>query len=63
MTFEEWLNESEVYSLRCERLYEDLVENNARPYQTKYDLVVKWLRAAYDVGYEADHERGYNEDV
>jgi hypothetical protein len=63
MTFEEWLVESEVYSLRCERLYSDLVENDAHPYQMKYNLVLKWLKAAYDVGYETGHTQDYNEGV
>jgi hypothetical protein len=58
MTFEEWLNESEVYSLRCERLHDDLVENDSRPHKVKYDLVLKWLKAAYDVGYDRGWKHG-----
>lgn len=50
MTFETWFDEFEVFSLRSERFYDDLLTY-------KYDGVnaehlVKWLRAAYEVGYE-----------
>jgi hypothetical protein len=51
-TFEEWLNEIENFSTRQERLESDLsmMEHQntiMRP------LIYKWLRAAYDVGYDA----------
>jgi hypothetical protein len=41
MTFDEWFNDAENYGMRCERFYyEDAM------------FIVKWLEAAYQVGYE-----------
>ena len=50
MNFEDWFYETEVYSLRAERFYEELMSYHS-------DLVgdqniVRWLRAAYEVGKE-----------
>lgn len=50
MKFEDWFDEFEVFSLRSERFYDDL-------YTYKFDGIeaehlVKWLRAAYEVGRE-----------
>jgi len=44
MSFEEWLNEIECYGSRYERLTSELPLS---------DSLMLWLRAAYDVGYEA----------
>ena len=49
MTFEEWLNEIEVFGVRLERLYEDLNDYQG----DNIEIVTRWLKAAYDVGYEA----------
>ena len=43
MEFEEWLDEIEGYGTRRERLGEELPVS---------DALIKWLRAAYEVGYE-----------
>lgn len=43
MTFDEWLDEIEVFSSRYERLAGDLPVS---------DTLINWLRAAYEVGYE-----------
>ena len=48
MTFEEWLNETEVFSSRLERLYEDLNDYQG----DNIEIITQWLKAAYDVGYE-----------
>jgi hypothetical protein len=48
MTFDEWLDEIEVYGSRMERLMDDINS----PHPSYNDLILKWLRAAYDVGYE-----------
>jgi hypothetical protein len=48
MTFEEWLNETEVFSSRLERLYEDLNDYQG----DNIEIIIKWLKAAYDVGVE-----------
>jgi len=53
MTFNDWLNEIEVYSSRAERLQCDF--ENAMD----YPMFVKWLRAAYDVGKEGSFDFGY----
>ena len=44
MTFEEWLDEIECFGTRYERLTSELPVS---------DSLILWLRAAYDVGYEA----------
>lgn len=49
MTFEEWLDEIEVYGSRRERFFEDLLAVES-PYVPTPDMI-KWLRAAYNVGY------------
>jgi hypothetical protein len=51
-SFEEWLNELEGVSLRCERAYDDLVVN---PKDTvdNWINIKEWLRGAFDAGYEA----------
>lgn len=51
MTFDQWMNEVEVYSTRKERLMEGLVT-----YRDDHEFVIKWLEAAYNVGYEAGKE-------
>lgn len=42
---DEWLDEIEVFSLRRERLYEDF------PEVEDMEKLLKWLEAAYNVGY------------
>ena len=51
MTFEEWLDEIEVYGSRMERLMDDINNINS-PHPSYNDLILLWLRAAYEVGYE-----------
>lgn len=46
MTFEEWLDEIEVFSTRRERLLESF-ENNP-----SYSTIEAWLYAAYMVGHD-----------
>lgn len=60
MTFEEWFNEIENYSLRGERFYLDLdvfgekfMEDGLYVMNIDaYEPILKWLKAAYEVGYE-----------
>lgn len=54
MTFDEWLSEVEVYSSRHERLYADFENLSNEDIKT----LMKWLEAAYNVGYEegGNHE-------
>lgn len=51
MTFDEWLDEIEVYGSRKERLMDDINNINS-PHPSYNDLILLWLRAAYEVGYE-----------
>ena len=45
MKFEDWLYETENFSLRVERIFEEIpIENNGR--------LIKWLEAAFKVGYQ-----------
>lgn len=45
MKFEEWLYETENFSLRLERLIEEVPTANT-------GRLIKWLEAAYKMGYE-----------
>lgn len=48
--FDEWFDELEGYSFRSERFYDDF------DYAAKtrnYDLIIEWLRAAYQMGKES----------
>ena len=51
-TFEEWLNELEGYSLRCERAYDDLVVN-PKDEVDNWQVIKQWLKGSFDAGYEA----------
>ena len=54
--FTKWLNELEGFSLRKERLYDDLVANSKILPEEKdiqWNRLIVWLEAAYKVGYEA----------
>ena len=47
--FDDWFNEQELYGLRSERLYAMLETH-------QWDVVVKWLKAAYNQGREDERE-------
>jgi len=51
-TFEEWLNESEGFSLRMERVYDDLVVK-PKDEVDNWQNIKAWLKASFDAGYEA----------
>lgn len=51
-TFEEWLNESEGFSLRMERVYDDLVVN-PKDAVDNWKYIKEYLKGAFDAGYEA----------
>jgi hypothetical protein len=48
MSFDDWYNEIEVYSLRCERFYDQFRDIRG----SQLIDIEKWLRAAYEAGYE-----------
>lgn len=56
MKFDDWLNEIENYSLRIERLYDDIdmitgVDKTASEAVRNRSLLLGWMKAAYDEGY------------
>lgn len=59
-TFDEWLNEIEGFSLRIERIYDDLVKN---PKDTvdNWQQIKEWLQAAYDEGFDNGYSVGYDD--
>jgi hypothetical protein len=50
MKFEDWLYETENFNLRVERLFEDLPVDNG-------GVLIRWLEAAYKVGFEHSENR------
>lgn len=61
MSFDKWLEETEVYSRRGERLYEDL---RMYKFNDRADegIIMKWLRAAYEVGYDHAIKNAFTDD-
>lgn len=51
-SFEDWLDELEGFSLRMERVYDDLVVN-PKDNVDNWKNIREWLKAAFDAGYEA----------
>jgi hypothetical protein len=56
MTFDQWLNEIEGFSLRQERAMSD-IRNCVAKGET--DDIIKWLMAAYAMGHEQGYDTGY----
>jgi hypothetical protein len=54
-TFDEWLDEIENFSMRRERLYETLLDYQG----DNIEIVIEWLKAAYEVG--AEHAQTYKD--
>lgn len=51
-SFEDWINESEGFSLRTERAYDNLVVN-PKDEVDNWKEIKLWLKSAFDAGYEA----------
>jgi hypothetical protein len=49
--FNDWLWEQEGFSLRADRLFADLGSDYKR-----YEVVVNWLKAAYEIGKQEGDE-------
>ena len=49
--FNEWLNESEGFSLRMERIYDDLVKN-PKDAVDNWKQIKEWLQAADNEGFD-----------
>ena len=54
--FDEWFEELEGYSLRYERFWDDF--DYAKESKNN-QLMVKWLRSAFQVGYDACESKHY----
>ena len=59
-TFDEWLNESEGFSLRMERIYDDLVKN-PKDAIDNWKQIKEWLQAAYNQGFDNGYSIGYED--
>ncbi len=59
-TFDGWLNETEGFSLRMERIYDDLVKN---PKDTvdNWQQIKVWVQAAYNEGCDNGYSDGYGD--
>ena len=51
MKFKEWLNEHEGFSIRIERIVEDILINEKK-YEEKYKSLIEWLETSYKIGLE-----------
>ena len=60
MSFEEWLDEVEVFSLRRERFLYDL-DHHKEGSEGSYNRMLVWLKAAYDAGADAAYARALEE--
>jgi hypothetical protein len=56
MTFDQWINEIEGYSIRQERAMSDIRNCVAKG---GTDDIIKWLMAAYTMGHEQGYDTGY----
>lgn len=57
MKFDEWMNQQEKYSTRVDRLYDDIdmitgVPKSPIESARSKNIILGWLKAAYNVGYE-----------
>jgi hypothetical protein len=48
MDFENWFHELELYSFRSERFLDDF---DHAIVTKEHDVMIRWLKAAYDAGY------------
>lgn len=62
MTFQEWLNENEGFSLRTERIYDDLVQKPKELIDfDNWKQIKIWLEAAYNAGIESCYYNRYED--
>jgi hypothetical protein len=50
-TFEDWLDEIEGFSLRMERIYDDLILNPKNNVEN-WKSIREYLKSAYEAGYD-----------
>lgn len=60
MTFQEWLSENEGFSLRMERIYDDLVKN-PKDAVDNWQQIKVWLEAAYNAGIDSCYYNRYED--
>jgi hypothetical protein len=60
LDFNGWLNESEGFSLRMERIYDDLVKNPKNPVDN-WNQIKEWLQTAYNEGFDTGYSIGYED--
>lgn len=63
-TFEDWLDELEGFSLRMERIYDDLIVKPKNSVDN-WQHIREYLKASFEAGYEAgkNHTEQAYEDV
>jgi hypothetical protein len=59
-SFDGWLNETEGFSLRMERIYNDLVKNPVDSVDN-WKQIKDWLQAAYNEGFDNGYDVGYDD--
>lgn len=62
MTFDQWLNEIEGFSLRIERIYDDLIQKPKDLIDfDNWKQIKIWLEAAYNAGVDSGYADGYDD--
>lgn len=51
MQFENWLHEVENFSLRSEKIFDDLILHPEKNDADQFNNIIEWLRLAYDAGH------------
>jgi NifB/MoaA-like Fe-S oxidoreductase len=51
MQFENWLHEVEYFSLRSEKIFDDLILHPEKNDADQFNNIIEWLRLAYDAGH------------
>jgi hypothetical protein len=57
--FDEWFGELEGYSCRYERFWDDFDSAKGRNDYHSMKIMVKWMRTAFQVGYDACESKLY----
>lgn len=51
MQFEHWLHEIENFSLRSEKIFDELILYPEKNNADQFNNIIEWLRLAYNAGY------------
>lgn len=52
MKFEEWLHYIESFSLRSEKIFDELILYPEKNNADQFNNIIDWLKCAYDAGYK-----------